>query len=517
MPRLTIDGREVEVPEKSTILTAAKKLGIHIPTMCFLEGYPYFTSCMICMVKETTRGKLLPACSSMVSDGMTIETDNDQIRQFRKDTVELLLSEHVGDCEGPCRTGCPAFMDIPLMIRQIAAGQLHDAIVTVKAHIPLPAVLGRTCPAPCENACRRGKHDQSVAICLLKRHVADIDLASDSTYLPQCAPHTNKKIAIAGAGPAGLTAAYYLAKAGHACTILDRNETPGGGLRTDVPHDQLPRDVLDAEINVIRNMGVEFRQGVQVGKDVTIETLRREYDAVILAVGTDSTSDTETFGVEIAKQAIKVDRKTFQTSMPGVFAAGAATGPVKLTIRAIADAHWAACAVDQWLSGREMLGRTKRFNSIMGKLLENESERFMENACDKPRLQPAGKDGFSIPEAVEESLRCMHCDCRKADSCTLRECADTCEAAQQHYRGIERKAFEQVRQHAQVIYEPGKCIKCGLCVRITENKEDLGLAFVGRGFDVRIGVPFNDSVSDALKETAKECVEACPTAALSFK
>ena len=208
MVKLVIDNRQVVVDDGATVLEAAEKIGIKIPTMCFLKEYTALTSCMICVVKIEGTESLVPACGTSAADGMKVETSSEEVCQARKVALELLLSDHLGDCMGPCHIICPARMDIPLMIRQIRDGRLKDAIVTVKRDIALPAVLGRICPAPCENGCRRAKFDKPVSICLLKRYVADIDLFSDQPYLPVCEPKKDKCVAIIGAGPSGLSAAY---------------------------------------------------------------------------------------------------------------------------------------------------------------------------------------------------------------------------------------------------------------------------------------------------------------------
>jgi len=161
-----------------------------------------------------------------------------------------------------------------------------------------------------------------------------------------------------------------------------------------------------------------------------------------------------------------------------------------------------------------------KFNNVMGRLLEGEMEEFLSGASSAPRTEPkAGPEaGFSAEEALAEAVRCLHCDCRKADTCALRRYAEEYEARQRQYLTEARSPFTQIRQHGDVLFEPGKCIKCGLCVRITERRrEALGLAFIGRGFGVQIGTPFGASLAEALRATAAECVEACPTAALAFK
>ncbi|MHC4329134.1 MAG: 2Fe-2S iron-sulfur cluster-binding protein, partial [Planctomycetota bacterium] len=255
MPKLTIDNREVQVADGATILDAAGKLGIEIPTLCFLEGCKPSTSCMVCVVKVEGLMSLVPACATIVREGMQVESDCKQVHEARKAALELLLSDHLGDCLGPCHTICPAQMNIPLMIRQIAAEKLSDAIATVKKDIALPAVLGRICPKPCERGCRRAAIDEAVSICLLKRYVADVDLQSASPYSPACKSGRGKRVAIVGAGPAGLAAGYYLQQAGYDCTIFDDHEKPGGMLQYGVPEEELPRYVLDNEIALIEKLG----------------------------------------------------------------------------------------------------------------------------------------------------------------------------------------------------------------------------------------------------------------------
>ncbi|MHC4914941.1 MAG: 2Fe-2S iron-sulfur cluster-binding protein, partial [Planctomycetota bacterium] len=178
MPRLRVDGREVEVPAGATVLDAARAAGASVPTMCFLKGLEPSASCMVCSVRDAASGRTLPACSARAAEGMELVTDDPGIRDFRRTAVELLLDEHAGDCEGPCRRACPAHMDIALMIRQIAAGRLDEAAAAVRRDIPFASILGRICPAPCEKACRRGLHDAPVSICLLKRFLADRELAA---------------------------------------------------------------------------------------------------------------------------------------------------------------------------------------------------------------------------------------------------------------------------------------------------------------------------------------------------
>jgi len=517
MPKITIDGREVDVDAGATILDAAEKLGIEIPTMCYLRGHEPTTSCMVCVVKIVGGNTLVPACGTLVRDAMQIENDCEEVREARKAALELLLSDHVGDCMGPCMMGCPAHMDIPLMIRQIAAGRMTDAIATVKRDIALPAVLGRICRAPCENVCRRAQHDQAVSVCLLKRYVADVDLAADESYLPKCAEPRGKRVGIIGAGPAGLAAAYYLQRDGFECVVVDEHDEAGGMLRYGVPEEQLPRDVLTNEIAQIEKLGVRFRLGIRVGTSISMEEVCKQFDAVFVAVGELKAGDAEALQFEECEK-IKVDGATYATAVPGVFAGGDAVRMRKMAVRAVADGKEAAQSIAQYLMGQDVLGPEKPFNSRMGKLSEGEMPVFLESASSEVRQEPFGvATALTDEEARIESLRCLHCDCRKPDACLLRQYAHAFDARQTRYKA-SRRLFVQQTQHPDVIYEPGKCIDCGICIETASKAgEALGLTFVGRGFDVRVAVPFEATLAEGLRIAAAECVAACPTGALAFK
>lgn len=517
MLKLKIDNREVSVPAGVSVLAAARMGGAEIPTMCYREGKPHFTSCMICMVKDNKSGKLFPSCSVKAIEGMEIITRDDEIVESRRTALELLLSEHVGDCEAPCQITCPAHMDIPLMNRLLAEGRFSEALEVVKQDIALPAVLGRICSAPCEGACRRKTVDSAVSICLLKRYAGDHDLAGDQPYAPTKAPSTGKKIVVIGAGPAGLAAAWYLQLRGHDCAVYDRREKPGGKLWREVEKGLLPEAVLDREVGIINESGVVFHQGVTVDKQV-FARLKAGADAVFIAVGSEDTGVAD-WGVEMADKGVEADKKSYMTPATGVFAAGSAVRPSKMAIRTLGQGKEAAFSIHQFIEGKEVTGEPFVFNSRFGKLMEEEVAAYLTESVAGERIEPAEKAaGLTREQVMEEAARCLHCDCRAIGDCKLRDLSHEYQANQKHYWSVDRKRVEKHIQHDFVIYEPNKCIKCGICVHITEeHSERYGMSFIGRGFDVVIGVPFGEALDRGIEKVAAEVVAGCPTGALSAR
>ncbi len=368
MLELTINGQRHQVDEGTRVIAACRAAGIEVPTLCWLEGQAHFTSCMVCVVKDVRLGRLIPACSAPVTDGMEIETDTDEVGDARRVALELLLSEHVGDCRAPCQRVCPLQLDIPRMIRQIEAGDLAAAAQTVQQAQTQADVTCAECKAPCEKACRRGRVDQPVAI---RRLVG----------------------------------------------MLGKAES--------------------------RKSKVER------------ETINKQGESQSLGVG---------------RWALDVGRSN---------------GP-------------------------------KRFDSTIGPLQTGDLAAFMGGAAEDSQVVPAS-GGYTPKEAAREAARCLRCDCRKPEGCKLRDLAETYGARQSRYKGTGRNPVEIIRDHAAIVFEPGKCIKCGICTRIAEAAgEAAGLTFLNRGMETTVGVPFGDPLGQALTQaTALRCADACPTGALT--
>ena len=283
--RLNINGKEVTGVPGQTILEVARENDIFIPTLCYDERTRIYGSCGICMCEVEGNPKLCKACATEIAPGMVIRTNTERVIESRKTNLELLLSNHVGDCRPPCVLACPAQTDCQGYVGLIANGEYEEAIALVKDNIPLPASLGRVCPHPCEEKCRRGLIDEPVSIQWLKRFAADQDLMSEEAFIPECDPDTGKRVAIIGGGPMGLSAAYFLRQKGHDVTIFEAMPKAGGMLRYGIPEYRLPKEVLDEEILTISKMGVEIITDTKIGADIPFETVREDFDAVLLGIG----------------------------------------------------------------------------------------------------------------------------------------------------------------------------------------------------------------------------------------
>ena len=283
--KLTIDGRELTAPAGEMILKIAQDNGIDIPNLCNHPDLQVYGACGLCVVEAEGNKKLLRACATPAVDGMVIHTHTPRVDAARKVALELIMSDHVGDCVGPCSLNCPAGTDCQGYVKQIALGNDYEATRIIKEKIPLPSSVGRVCPHPCETACRRQYVEQPISICNLKAFAADRDRESEKPYIPEVAPSTGKTVGVIGGGPGGLTAAYYLAQKGHKVTVYDGMPQMGGMLRYGIPEYRLPKAVLDDEIAQIKALGIEMKNNVHVGNEVSFADIRGRHDATVVAIG----------------------------------------------------------------------------------------------------------------------------------------------------------------------------------------------------------------------------------------
>jgi formate dehydrogenase major subunit len=286
--KLEINGKRVTADPNQTILQAARQHGIDdIPTLCNDEQLEPFASCYLCVVKVKGARTLLPACTTKVTAGMVVETNTPEIRRSRQAALELLLSNHYADCIGPCQLACPASVDIQGYVALAAMGKYTEALHLIKEKNPLPAICGRVCTRPCEvTGCRRNLLDKAVGIDYIKRYVADLHLGKAPEFHPAQAARKQKKVAVVGAGPAGLSCAYYLALQGYPVQMFESMPEAGGMLRYGIPQYRLPKEILDLEVSHILDLGVKLSTNVALGKDFTVAGLKEKgFDAVFLGLG----------------------------------------------------------------------------------------------------------------------------------------------------------------------------------------------------------------------------------------
>lgn len=287
---LTINGQKIKTTEDKTILEVVREYNLDdIPTLCHDDRLEPFGSCFLCVVEVEGLNKLIPSCATKVTNGMTVHTDNDQIRESRKMALELLLSNHYADCIAPCVDSCPSHVDAQGYIALISMGKYKEALELIKEKNPMPLSICRVCVRNCEDSCYRQNVEEPVAINYLKRFVSDVD-AKDH-WTPTRKPSKGKKVAVIGGGPSGLTCSYYLTLQGYDVTIFEKHSELGGMLRYGIPEYRLPKKVLDDEIKWITDLGITIKKNVEMGKDFTTETLKSEgYDAIYVSVGAQSGS-----------------------------------------------------------------------------------------------------------------------------------------------------------------------------------------------------------------------------------
>ncbi|WP_273305919.1 2Fe-2S iron-sulfur cluster-binding protein [Victivallis lenta] len=223
-----LDGRTVTAEPGQTILEVATANGIKIPTLCRESRISKTTSCFVCVVRDRKTGRYMPSCAAVPAPGQEIEASSPEVLDMRKTALSLLLSEHTGDCEAPCTMACPAHANVEEYVRAGRKGEFLHSLQIIKKRIPLPMSIGRVCPRFCEKDCRRNVYGEPVAINDFKRLAADLYYDEYMEELPEL---TGKKVAIVGAGPGGLSAAYYLRLEGIESTIFEAQPKAGGMLR----------------------------------------------------------------------------------------------------------------------------------------------------------------------------------------------------------------------------------------------------------------------------------------------
>ncbi|MCL2236391.1 MAG: FAD-dependent oxidoreductase [Defluviitaleaceae bacterium] len=276
-----IDGITVEGTAGQTILDLARQAGIDIPNMCHSDLLDVYASCGICTVEVAGAPRLLRACSTVATEGMEVVTRSARVDANRKAALDLMLSNHKGDCRPPCQQACPAETDCQGYVGLTANGLFAEALKLTKNRIPLPASIGRVCPRPCEDGCRRVLVDEPISIGSIKEFIGDLHI----DYAPEVGADTGKRVAVVGGGPGGLTMAYQMRRLGHGVVVYDAMPQMGGMLRYGIPEYRLPKAVLDKEISVVASMGADLRNNTKIGVDIDFGDLQKDFDAVVVANG----------------------------------------------------------------------------------------------------------------------------------------------------------------------------------------------------------------------------------------
>ncbi len=296
-----LDGKAVIAEPGQTVMDVAKANGINIPGLCGEKRISKTTSCFVCVVRDKKTGKFLPSCSARPTPGQEIEVTHPDVLEMRRTALNLLLSEHNGDCEAPCSLACPAHAAVEEYVRAAANGDFAEALRIIKERIPMPMTIGRVCPRFCEKDCRRNIGGEPVAINEFKRIAADKCFDS---YVEELPAPAGKSVAIVGGGPAGVSAAYYLRRMGIDATIFEMMPKAGGMTRYGIPEYRLPKTLLDKELVHLEKLGVKFEFGKKLGSNLALDELQKNFDAVIVAVGCWQASGMRCEGEELALAGI---------------------------------------------------------------------------------------------------------------------------------------------------------------------------------------------------------------------
>ena len=289
---IEVDGRQVTGREGQTILEVCRDNGIEIPTLCYEPKLPGFGACRMCVVEVEGEEHPPISCAREAEPGMVVQTQTQRVRDLRHTSLELIFSDHNAYCLPPCQNKCPSHIDIPGFLKANTEGSFVESARIFKRTIPFPSVLGRVCPAPCEEHCRRDEVDEAIAIRDSHRYAGDqvllLQEQGQKAPIPfELQAKSGKRVAVIGSGPAGAAAAYYLLIDGHDVTILERDEKPGGMLRYGIPEYRLPKEsIVDGEYQSVLDLGGVFECGRELGRDFTIDDLlEQDYDAVCVAIG----------------------------------------------------------------------------------------------------------------------------------------------------------------------------------------------------------------------------------------
>jgi len=421
------------------------------------------------------------AMSPPWAGGRTPERDSGAVR------CRVLAEEILTRCrgEGPanCVARCPLGVDVPGYLRLTREDRFDEALRVVRERLPFPGILGYVCTHPCERHCKRLDEDAAVKIREVKRFLAEWE-TGEPRHILEREPNRHVPVAVVGAGPAGLLAAHDLRRHGYDVTLLDRGTVAGGCLVGAIPAWRLPPEVVARDLSIVPALGVQFRPGVELGRDVSFKELLTSHCAVVVAVG--FAGGAGLLGRPDApvratsRGTLWADPVTCETAVTGVFAAGDAVSGPSTVIDALASGRQAADSVHRYLSGLplrrdERAGHPRR---LLWTLSISEPER--EAREHRPNLLRRPPAPLTAEEARDEAERCLFCHC---DAC-VRECdflAEHCRSP----RELARSVADDLEGARSMVYA---CALCSLCAEVCPERLDIGAMLLeGRRELVRRG------------------------------
>jgi predicted molibdopterin-dependent oxidoreductase YjgC len=414
---------------------------------------------MVCAVGNSA-GNFIPSCSTLVSDGMKIDASSQRVRNFRRHSLELMLSEHRGECVAPCQLSCPLHLDISAFLSAVASKNLTDAINIIYTALPLPEITCRLCRKNCEKVCRRKHYDTNLNIASVIESIV-----LEVTH-PLEAQKNGLSIRIAGDNLTILAAADILCGKCSKITVAILDPFCSTVEKKD----------LSEITSRLKNKGVTFtslEESKQIDADATILCgnaceFKSNFDNVIMARNLkpdDSDFSAITAGAEVARQLLE-NKPEFK----------------------VRNAH-------------------KLYNHHSGNPDSNEWNQILAGIITEQ----------CSDLNVIESSRCLHCECKAKDECKLRMYATQYEAVQSKFKAVERQKISK-EIAGNIVYESNKCIRCGICVKIGEKSgKSVVPVFTGKGLEIKMAPPIGHSLVETLEIIGHECVRSCPTGALSFK
>ncbi len=471
---IQLDGEWVAAAVGETVLQVARRAGRTIPSLCHVDGLDTPDSCLLCVVE--VRGQLLPSCSLKVQPNLVVVTHGPRVQHARQVAMQLLLSEHQGECRAPCELACPAGWDIA-EFEQTLPTQPKEAARMALDGLGLPTTLGQVCDAPCHRACRRGELDRYLDIRRTHAHLPLGDLE-----LP--APPQGPAVIVVGGGPTGLAAAHRLVQLGYLPTILERGPRLGGSL-LPLLSDDTP---LQADLQILRKLGVQWHTLAPVERADLEAWLGSRFAAAVVAAGPQNPANWP------------ADPRVVLVSNAGLHGT---------PIRRVALGRAAAEQVDRAL--RQVQPGVSPIRLRYQDLAAGERAQLLRPEATAP-LPDRDLPDRDLPVEQEAAL-CLGCGCLQHRDCHLNVVAAQLRVPPARIAG-QRRPLQRDASHRLVVLEAHKCVLCQACVAVADGE----LAMTGRGFATRpaaaFGLPLAEALSDA---AALRAAAVCPTRAFALQ